>query len=37
MPPVRVYYQDHELEIKECRPLGERVYRIEVEEVQEEQ
>jgi hypothetical protein len=33
--PVRVYYGDHELEIKECRPLGERVFLIEVQEEQE--
>jgi hypothetical protein len=34
--PVRVYFEDRELEIRECRPIGERVYLIEVEEVQEE-
>jgi hypothetical protein len=32
---VRVYYEDHELEIKECRPLGDHVFLIEVQEEQE--
>jgi hypothetical protein len=30
--PVRVYCEDRELEIKECRPIGEHVYVIEVQE-----
>jgi hypothetical protein len=33
--PVRVYYEDRELEIKECRPLGERAYLIEVQDESE--
>jgi len=33
--PVRVYYEDRELEIKECRPISELAYLIEVQEEQE--